>query len=770
MKKFLLSCTLALGIFANAQFSENFDAATTVPAGWTVLNGGDPGGFTFGKPPATGGTINAAHSGLNVAKISYGAVAHDDYLVTPAIVVTAGLNTRLSFWVASYSASFTENYNVMLSETTATAAAFTKTLKTTSKAPGAWTKVTLDLTPYVGKTVYVGLHAVDTDQFQLFFDDVVNDVAPAIPPVCTVISAPADAATNVSVRPNLTWNAAPEATGYKLYVGTTALGSDAINLTLGAVTSYQSLSSNALMANTKYYARVIAFNASGDATGCTETTFTTGANPQSPYCGPMITTTPTQVAPITSVKLNGVVNTSNPGAVAVGTYAVNETFLTPTIDVNSHLTSMPIVVEGVAVAANGWAMSVFIDWNNDGDFDDAGEANFNTTGTIVRSENVVGGKVSLSGYVTIPAGVTLGNKRVRVKYNFSPATIHPGLETACSDMSNGQVEDYTISVTEATSPVACTTFTAPVNLSTNFAGNGMMTWNVAPGAEGYKLYIGTSSNGTDVENGKIVTGTFYQASLTSGVQYFAKVVPFNNLGDATGCSEISFTATGLSYCDAGATNTSFEKISKVTLGTVLANSSSSTAGYENFTALPATVVNRESIYPMTVDLSQADNDETIVWIDYNQDGAFDASEKTTLVLAGSAATANITIPPTAKLGNTRMRVRMHYLDIGPNATPCGSSTYGQVEDYTIEVKATLAAATTATKSIVAVYPNPFKEVLKISDINGVKLITISDVSGRQVKSMKASSELNLSDLKTGLYIVNLQMEDGTVKSIKAIKK
>ena len=52
----------------------------------------------------------------------------------------------------------------------------------------------------------------------------------------------------------------------------------------------------------------------------------------------------------------------------------------------------------------------------------------------------------------------------------------------------------------------------------------------------------------------------------------------------------------------------------------------------------------------------------------------------------------------------------------------------------------------------------------------MKSISVSDVSGRQIKSMKVSTELYLSELKTGLYIVTLQMEDGTVRTVKAIKK
>lgn len=64
----------------------------------------------------------------------------------------------------------------------------------------------------------------------------------------------------------------------------------------------------------------------------------------------------------------------------------------------------------------------------------------------------------------------------------------------------------------------------------------------------------------------------------------------------------------------------------------------------------------------------------------------------------------------------------------------------------------------------------FQDILKIPDVKGVKSSTISDISGRLVKSMKASTELHLSDLRAGLYIVTLHMNDGTVKAVKAIKK
>ena len=352
MKKLLLSCSLALAIGANAQFTQSFDAGTTTPTGWTVLNtDGGANAFVFGAVPS-GGTVTAAQSGANVARITYEPAAHNDYLVTPAITVTAGVNDRFSFYVASYSASFTENYNVMLSTTTPTAAAFTTTLKATSKAPAAWTKVTLDLTPYVGQTVYLGLHAVDTDQWYLMFDTVVNDTVPTVVPSCVTNTSPADGATNVNVRTTFTWADATGASAYKLYLGTTPGGNDVLNGV--AASSGATLTNNPPLApNTKYYLKIVATNDVGDATGCTETSFTTGANPYAPYCGPFTSNSPAQIAPITSFTLNGVTNTSDASATTFGAFATNESFTASPIEVKNNLTTIPFSVTGIFQANKG---------------------------------------------------------------------------------------------------------------------------------------------------------------------------------------------------------------------------------------------------------------------------------------------------------------------------------------------------------------------------------------------------------------------------------
>lgn len=105
---------------------------------------------------------------------------------------------------------------------------------------------------------------------------------------------------------------------------------------------------------------------------------------------------------------------------------------------------------------------------------------------------------------------------------------------------------------------------------------------------------------------------------------------------------------------------------------------------------------------------------------------------------------------------------------GFNAYSDADQNYLGVDNITIEVAAIMATDNTA-KANVAIYPNPFKDHLNISDTKGLKNITVSDISGRQVKSMKPAARIELSDLKSGMYLVTLHYEDGSVKSFKAIK-
>ncbi len=79
------------------------------------------------------------------------------------------------------------------------------------------------------------------------------------------------------------------------------------------------------------------------------------------------------------------------------------------------------------------------------------------------------------------------------------------------------------------------------------------------------------------------------------------------------------------------------------------------------------------------------------------------------------------------------------------------------------------------KSNFAVYPNPASSVLNITSSNNaaINAASITDINGRTVKtvSLNAVSEaqINISDLKTGVYFLNVTSDAGTGTS-KIVKK
>ena len=75
------------------------------------------------------------------------------------------------------------------------------------------------------------------------------------------------------------------------------------------------------------------------------------------------------------------------------------------------------------------------------------------------------------------------------------------------------------------------------------------------------------------------------------------------------------------------------------------------------------------------------------------------------------------------------------------------------------------------KKEVKVYPNPFTDIINISDIENVKSISVNDASGKLVKVIeKVSDHLNLGDLDKGMYLLNITYNNGKTSNVKVMKK
>jgi hypothetical protein len=156
----------------------------------------------------------------------------------------------------------------------------------------------------------------------------------------------------------------------------------------------------------------------------------------------------------------------------------------------------------------------------------------------------------------------------------------------------------------------------------------------------------------------------------------------SSLKNSNGCGTGTVTPPVAAYCASNGTNVSYEYINNVTLGTIN-NTTAANAGYGNFTNLSTNLTigaaNSISVKPGFV--GTAYTEYFAVYIDYNKDLDFeDAGE---LVYSGSGTstlTGSFTVPATTTAGTTRMRVVMKD---GAITSPCGSYTYGEVEDYTV---------------------------------------------------------------------------------------
>ena len=258
----------------------------------------------------------------------------------------------------------------------------------------------------------------------------------------------------------------------------------------------------------------------------------------------------------------------------------------------------------------------------------------------------------------------------------------------------------------------CATNLAPTAGATGVARNTALSWQAGTGvATGYDVYFGTAATPPLVSPNQ--AGTTYAPTglLAANTTYYYQVVPRNANGAATSCGVQSFTTNNVpQYCNP--TNTALGGFcggSDVTAVTVASsglnatgltcNSVTTSAGTSVYTSYPVAGTTTGTLlqgvsYPLSV--TSTGSSIVSVWVDFNQNGLFEASEWTQVATAspaGMPATVNITVPATAQLGLTGLRIRSRGVGNSNGAADaCLNFGTGETKDFVVTIGAAPACA------------------------------------------------------------------------------
>ena len=436
------------------------------------------------------------------------------------------------------------------------------------------------------------------------------------------------------------------------------------------------------------------------------------ATPALTYC------TPTEGAGSTTYYLNGI-STSG------GTSNLSYTASSYAAYVNNSaktFSGSPGTAISTSLSANttdGYWYA-WVDWNNDGDFLDAGENSFAVTTYTTSPYN--------GGVITVPPGQTPGNYRVRFNFDYIFTS------TSCAGGGYGNYVDFTLTVAPL-SP--CTSPNPPTALNLTLSGtvvNGSFTppttlptgYVIARSTSNVMLNPGNGSNyttGATVAGYYIVRGTDTPSNTTTftdtpgiGVFYYY-VFSFNR-----GCSGAPFYSAGISNslntCQPKSTS-SARYISNVQfLGTLNPDTGNpteySTNGYGDFTnktekakQMPGGVINLN----VSIAGPLGDDYGTIkAWVDWNRDGVFndDLTERTYSSDDFNILSTNVIfgfiVKTTTLPGNYTIRIRTNRdnTEFGP----CGTLPNGETEDYTFIVEEKCSAEVITLTAAQSCGPGP----------------------------------------------------------------
>lgn len=320
---------------------------------------------------------------------------------------------------------------------------------------------------------------------------------------------------------------------------------------------------------------------------------------------------------------------------------------------------------------------VWIDYNNDGDFNDANEAIGLLDDTTASPRTVT---------FTVPGSANLGNLRMRINM---VSWYTPG---ACAvDNGNfGETEDYTVNIIQSPDPLAVDDNMAVAIDSGAGAANQIdVSANDDIGSEGgdannYSINtLPTNGSLTEISDG--VFEYIPNAGYLGNDSFVYELCDVSN--DCT-TATVSIIVN-LGHCVPTSDSNGSHYITNFTLPgdtATINNTSGDDDGYASYLGVTPADLTKNGTYTGSITVNGG-NMGWAIYIDYNQNGSFiDPGELVAETAGQGTGNLNFTVPNSVTLGTTVMRVgaRRYY----SSNVSCGNtaSQPEEFEDYLVELK------------------------------------------------------------------------------------
>ncbi len=160
----------------------------------------------------------------------------------------------------------------------------------------------------------------------------------------------------------------------------------------------------------------------------------------------------------------------------------------------------------------------------------------------------------------------------------------------------------------------------------------------------------------------------------------------------------------LAYCQSTATFAA-QYIKTVKTGSIYNITTGSASGYSDYSTLSTALASGASIALTVTGAFTYTSDQCGVWVDWNNDADF-SDDNETITVSGTPGlgpyTANLSPPAGTTPGSKRLRIRIANSGI----SACGTTTYGETEDYTLIVGGTSLAHDLGTIDLITPVTSP----------------------------------------------------------------